>query len=89
MIKCSAGTAKVLGFSELKTDVLPTTAYLMTGERCGQDCSFCSQARNSSSKADLLSRVTWPSYSKQHTIEGIATAFASNKLKRACFQVVN
>ncbi|HWQ40727.1 MAG TPA: radical SAM protein [Desulfosporosinus sp.] len=89
MIKCSAGTAKVLGFKDFRTDALPTTAYLMTGERCTHDCSFCSQARNSSAKSDLLSRVTWPSYGKQYTIDGIITAFAANKLKRACFQVVN
>ena len=89
MIKCSAGTANVLGFKELRTDALPTTAYLLTGEHCGQDCSFCPQARNSSSRADLLSRVTWPSYSKRQIIEGITTSFEVNELKRACFQVVN
>ena len=34
MIRCSIGTAKVLGLKKLKVDALPTTAYLMVGERC-------------------------------------------------------
>ncbi|HWJ03754.1 MAG TPA: radical SAM protein, partial [Verrucomicrobiae bacterium] len=74
MIKCSAGTAKVLGLKQLKTDALPTTAYLMTGERCSNDCSFCPQAKNSSSRADLLSRVTWPEYEREAVIERLAQA---------------
>ncbi len=89
MIKCSAGTASILGLKEIKTDASPTTAYLMTGERCNNDCSFCPQAQNASSRADLLSRVTWPSYERQKVISKISRAFADNKLKRACFQVVN
>ncbi len=89
MIKCSAGTAKVLGLKELKTEALPTTAYLMTGERCSHDCSFCPQARGSSSRADLLSRVTWPGYDGEAVLEGVARAYASDSLKRACLQVVN
>lgn len=89
MIKCSAGTAKVLGLKELKSDALPTTAYLMTGERCSHDCSFCPQAKNSTSRADMLSRVTWPGYEREEVIEGVAQAFQNQGLQRACFQVVN
>lgn len=89
MIKCSAGTAKVLGLKELKTDALPTTAYLMTGERCSNDCAFCSQAKNSNSKADLLSRVTWPDFESESVIEGVIQAFGREVLQRACIQVVS
>jgi lipoyl synthase len=89
MIKCSAGTAKVLGLKELKTDALPTTAYLMTGEHCSNDCSFCPQARNASSRADMLARITWPAYDQEQVIDRIATAHESKQLQRACFQVVN
>lgn len=89
MIKCSAGTAKVLGLKELKADALPTTAYLMTGERCSQDCAFCSQAKNSSSKADLLSRITWPDFDREKVIEGVVQAFARKELQRTCIQVVS
>ncbi|MDA8442270.1 MAG: radical SAM protein [Peptococcaceae bacterium] len=89
MIKCSAGTAKVLGIKELKTDALPTTAYLMAGERCSNDCSFCPQARSSSARSDLLSRVTWPSYEPETVLAGVARAFQTELLERACFQVVN
>lgn len=39
---------------------LPTTAYLMEGERCVRDCGFCPQARSAASRGDLLSRVNWP-----------------------------
>ncbi len=89
MIKCSAGTAKVLGLKDLKTDALPTTAYLMTGEHCANNCSFCPQARDASSRADLLSRITWPSYEQERVIAGIAEAHKNKHLQRACFQVVS
>ncbi len=39
---------------------LPTTAYLMEGDRCSRDCAFCPQARTASSRDDLLARVNWP-----------------------------
>ena len=89
MIKCSAGTASILGLKEVKSDAPPTTAYLMTGERCTNDCSFCPQASNASSRADLLARVTWPSFERDNVISRISRAFVEDKLKRACFQVVN
>ncbi len=89
MIKCSAGTAKVLGLKELKSDALPTTAYLMTGERCSNDCSFCPQAKYSGARADLLSRVTWPEYAREAVLDGVARAFEANSIKRSCFQVTN
>lgn len=88
MIKCSAGTAKALGMKQIKVDALPTTAYLMVGERCSNDCSFCPQARSSGARADLLSRVTWPGFDSEMIIQGIAQAFSGGQIKRTCLQVV-
>lgn len=89
MIKMSAGTAYVLGFKKLAIDALPTTAYLMSGEKCSHDCGFCPQARTASSRADLLSRVTWSGYEIGEVARGVHSAFAGGRLQRACLQVVD
>lgn len=86
--KLSAGTACVIGKKSLKTDVLPTTAYVMLGEKCRNNCQFCAQARDSSARQDLLSRVTWPEYSGQEAAQAISTAFQNGQLKRSCLQIV-
>lgn len=87
-IRCSLGTAKVLGLKRLKVDALPTTAYLMVGERCRFDCAFCAQARNSSARSDLLSRVSWPKFVGSEVLEGFTFPEAQTVLQRICFQVV-
>ncbi|OLN33397.1 radical SAM protein [Desulfosporosinus metallidurans] len=88
MIRCSMGTAKVLGLKKLKVDALPTTAYLMVGERCRFNCAFCTQARESSARADLLSRVSWPKFEDEEVLQGLAYADSQTVLQRICFQVV-
>ncbi|HWR41984.1 radical SAM protein [Sporomusa sp.] len=88
MWKMSAGTACVVGNKYLKTDVLPTTAYIMLGKRCRNNCRFCSQSRDSSARTDMLSRVTWPEVPAQEAAEVIGRAFRDGRLKRACLQVV-
>lgn len=88
MMRCSLGTAKVLGLKQVKVDALPTTAYFMVGEKCRFDCAFCSQARESSARADLLSRVSWPAYSPKDVFEGLSHNEAQATLQRICFQVV-
>lgn len=88
MIRCSLGTAKVLRLKKVKVDALPTTAYLMVGERCRYNCAFCAQARESSARADLLSRVSWPNFEGQDFLRGLALPEAQSGLKRICFQVV-
>jgi len=85
-IRVSLGTAVALGLSDVRADVLPTTAYLMVGERCVRDCAFCAQARSSTARADALSRVTWPLYDEQVTLAALATAAESGCIRRACFQ---
>ena len=68
---------------------LPTTAYLMEGERCSRDCAFCPQARTASARGDLLARVNWPRVGEQDETgfwEGLRRAVADGQLRRACFQ---
>lgn len=89
MIRCSLGTAKVLGLRKVKVDALPTTAYLMLGERCKFNCAFCAQARESGARADLLSRVSWPDYQDEEfsaSLKGLASE--ETDFRRLCFQVV-
>lgn len=88
MIRCSLGTAKVIGLKKVKVDVLPTTAYLMVGERCRFNCAFCAQARESSARADLLSRVSWPKFEREAFLQGLTHREAQTVLQRICFQVV-
>lgn len=89
MIKLSAGTAHVLGLRKLAIDALPYTAYLMSGEKCTHDCGFCPQARNASSRADMLSRVTWSEGEINEIATGVGRAFQRGQMKRACLQVVD
>ena len=88
MIRCSIGTAKVLGLKKVRVDALPTTAYLMVGERCRFNCAFCAQARESSSRADLLSRISWPKFHGDSFLQGLVQPDAQTVLQRICFQVV-
>lgn len=86
--KLSAGTAYVIGKKKIKSDALPTTAYIMLGEKCSNQCQFCAQSRESTSRADLLSRVTWPTFSSREAISGIENSYGEGTIKRACLQVV-
>jgi len=87
MINTSSGTATVLGLSEAFIDAPPTTAYLLVGERCERDCSFCTQARSSRAPAQALSRVIWPPYEEKKTLLALKEAYQSGKIQRACLQV--
>jgi len=86
--KLSAGTACALGKKQIKTDVLPTTAYIMLGEKCRNNCRFCAQARDSSARANMLSRVTWLEVIGQEAAQAIGEAFQAGRLRRACLQIV-
>jgi len=89
MIRISAGTAHILGFCHINTDVLPTTAYLMTGERCIYNCGFCPQSRTASSRPNLLSRITWLDADLEDVAKNITTAFDAGRIKRVCLQAVS
>jgi biotin synthase len=91
VIRVSIGTATVLGLLKSKLDAEPTTAYLMTYRdgKCSANCGFCPQARESSSKTELLSRVTWPSFPTENVVEAIGSAFKEGKIRRVCIQALN
>ncbi|GMA99239.1 radical SAM protein [Pelosinus sp. IPA-1] len=86
--KLSAGTACLIGKKKFKADVLPTTAYIMLGERCKNNCQFCAQSRDSEARVNLLSRVTWPVFPKEEAAAGIRDTYEAGAIKRACLQVV-
>ena len=68
-------------------DVAPTTAYLLLGERCVNDCAFCTQARSSQASIGALSRVPWPQFPAERVIEALSRAYVAGRIVRACFQV--
>jgi len=90
-IRVSLGSAIVLGLIEGKLDAPPTTAYLMTYKtgKCTANCLFCPQARTSRSKAELLSRVSWPVFATKNVLEEIKSASAKQKIGRVCIQSLN
>ncbi|MGB9714087.1 MAG: radical SAM protein [Candidatus Bathyarchaeales archaeon] len=90
-IRVSLGTAIVIGLMNGRLDAKPTTAYLMTYKRgkCTANCSFCPQARKSQSRADMLSRISWPAFQTEKAFKGLALAAAEGKIKRVCIQALN
>ena len=90
-IRVSAGSAIVLGLLEGKLAAEPTTAYLMTYKtgKCTANCLFCPQARNSRSKAELLSRVSWPVFSTKNVLKRIENSTEHRKIRRVCIQALN
>jgi len=85
--RVSSGSAVVLGLSRAPLDAIPTTAYVMLGERCLNNCAFCAQAHSAHSGADALARVNWPAFSAESAIPAIASAASRGEIKRVCFQV--
>ncbi len=75
-IRVSSGSAVVLGLIGGRLDAEPTTAYLLTssGGKCTANCGFCSQARGSRSRQDLLSRVVWPVFSTGDVVDKLASS---------------
>lgn len=90
-IRVSLGSAMVLGLSEGKLDAAPTTAYLMTYRKgkCVANCGFCSQARESHGRADMLSRISWPAFPTDKVLKGITDAVKDSTIKRVCVQALN
>ena len=90
-IRVSVGAAVALGLLKGKLDAEPTTAYLMTYKtgKCTANCTFCPQARSSQSKAELLSRVTWPVFSTTDVLKRLSRVVEGKKIKRVCVQALN
>ncbi len=90
-IRVSLGSAIVIGLLKGKLDAKPTTTYLMTHRKgkCSANCGFCPQARESHSRADMLSRVSWPVFLTEQVFDGIENAVESGSVKRVCVQALN
>lgn len=90
-IRVSLGTAIVLELLRGKLDAQPTTAYLMTYRtgKCSANCGFCPQARASRSSAELLSRVSWPTFPTSNVVATLAAKAKVGKIKRVCIQTLN
>jgi biotin synthase-related radical SAM superfamily protein len=90
-IRVSTGSAIVLGLLRGKLDAKPTTIYLLTcrKEKCSANCGFCPQARDSKGRADMLSRVTWPTFQTRQVVDGIERTVRDGTTKRVCIQTLN
>jgi len=90
-VRISLGTAIVLGLLDGKLDAQPTTAYLMTFKtgKCLANCGFCSQARDSKSSTEMLSRVTWPTFPTINVLKALFKKSKQGKIKRVCIQALN
>ncbi len=90
-IRVSTGSAIVLGLLRAKLDAKPTTIYLLTcrNEKCSVNCGFCPQARESKGRADMLSRVTWPTFMTRQVVDGIERTVRGGAIKRVCIQTLN
>ena len=90
-IRVSTASATGVGLLKGKLDAEPMTACLMTykAEKFTSNCWFCSQARKSQSKAQMLSRVTWPAFPTRTVLEQLENAVQAEKIKRVCVQALN
>ncbi len=86
MIRVSIGSANILGLKKIKTDAKSTTAYLLNGQKCSNNCGFCPQARESKDDGSHLSRVVWPEYDTDVVIDALKKSSESGDLQRACIQ---
>lgn len=90
-IRVSIGSAIILGLAIGRMDADPTTIYLLTfhNGKCTANCGFCSQARTSTSRANLLSRVIWPTFTTETVVEKIKGAAWRHLISRVCIQAMN
>lgn len=87
-IGVSYGTLSLLGITNARVLEKPTTAHFMVGEKCVFSCKFCSQAKDSTSGPDYLSRITWPKRDWREISSPFVQSVDSGAIKRACIQVV-
>lgn len=90
-IRVSVGSAIVLGLMHGRLDTEPTTMYLLTyySGKCLANCGFCPQAKTSKSRADMLSRVTWPTFPTEKVMSKIEKKAQNPAIKRVCIQALN
>jgi biotin synthase-related radical SAM superfamily protein len=90
-IRVSIGSAIVLGLIRGRLDAEPTTVYLLTYQpgKCHANCGFCPQAKASRSRADMLSRVSWPLFTTEQVLRRIERVAEKGVIKRVCVQALN
>lgn len=90
-MRISVGSAIVLNLLKGKVETDPTTIYLMTyiKGKCNANCGFCPQARESYSRADMLSRVSWPVFLTEKVFKSLVKSVSDGKIKRVCIQALN
>ncbi|MCX8095475.1 MAG: radical SAM protein [Caldisericia bacterium] len=86
-IRVSLGSTSVLEFKKLKYDFEIKTIYLLLSGKCTKDCKYCTQAKSSKSDEKYLSRVVWPEYDLDETLEKILEK--KEEIGRVCIQTVN
>ncbi len=91
LVRVSLGSAIVLGLTDGFINAKPTTVYLLTynPEKCSANCAFCPQASRSSGRADMLSRVIWPTFRTLKVTERIESAYRRGDIRRVCIQALN
>ncbi len=85
-MRLSYGSARVLGLINSGPLLKMETIYTMFGERCLFNCAYCTQARESKSSEEFLSRISWLHFEMGEIISAIER---SNEIKRICLQVVS
>jgi biotin synthase len=90
-VRVSVGSAIMLGLMRGRLDAEPTTIYLLTyySGKCLANCGFCPQAKTSKSRADMLARVTWPTFPTEHVMSKIEAEARNPTIKRVCIQALN
>jgi len=90
-IRVSVGSAMVLGLMGGRLDAKPSTIYLLTyySGKCLANCGFCPQAKTSKSRADMLSRVIWPTFPTDQVLSRIEKEAKNPTIKRVCIQALN
>jgi biotin synthase len=86
-IRVSLGSTDLLNYKKLNYDFEIKTVYLLIPGRCNFDCKYCTQGRSSKSEEKFLSRVVWPEYNLEETLERVI--LNKEKIKRVCIQTVN
>jgi len=76
-MRLSTGSAAVLGIIDIEQDSVPTTCYIMLGDKCENHCAFCSQ----NVTGQHLSRINWI-----ETDEKIIEKINASDFKRVCLQ---
>ncbi len=87
MIRVSAGTAACMGLTPNKMDAYPKTAYLLSGNSCLMNCSFCPQGTGKNEGLNRLGRVTWPEFPWADVNDSLINA-EKKGFRRICLQSV-